>query len=120
MDDWTKNSDKRIKYFSGTAHYETKIKLPELPDGKLYLDLGKVAVMAKVKVNDKEVGGVWTAPYRVEITDVLQKGINKIEVEIVNTWINRILGDMLLPKEERKLTPHTIPWKKIHHYKPLD
>lgn len=112
LDDWTKNSDKRIKYFSGTAHYETKIKLPELPDGKLYLDLGKVAVMAKVKVNDKEVGGVWTAPYRVEITDVLQKGINKIEVEIVNTWINRILGDMLLPKEERKLTPHTIPWKK--------
>lgn len=112
LDDWAKNKDKRIKYFSGTAHYATNIKIPELPKGRLYLDLGKVGVMAKIKINGKDVGGVWTVPYRVEITNVLKRGDNKIEVEVVNTWINRILGDRLLPTELRKLTPHTIPWKE--------
>ena len=112
LKDWTKNNDKRIKYFSGTAHYATNIKISELPKGRLYLDLGKVGIMAKIKINGKDVGGVWTMPYRVEITNVLERGDNKIEVEVVNTWINRILGDRLLPLKQRKLTPYTAPWNE--------
>jgi hypothetical protein len=109
--DWSQQEDPRIKYYSGTAHYETNISLEIIPEGKLYIDLGEVSVMAKVKVNGKDVGGVWTAPHRLDITNTVKQGKNKIEVEVVNTWINRILGDRQLPEKERKITPHTAPWK---------
>ncbi len=111
LSDWSQNDDIRIKYFSGTAHYETKVKLQNIPTGKIYLDLGEVSVMGKVKVNGKDVGGVWTTPYHVNITGAIKKGENTIEVEVVNTWLNRMLGDRKLLESERKLTPHTAPWK---------
>lgn len=112
LDDWTENEDISIRFFSGTADYETTVDLKEIPQGKIYLDLGKVYAMAKVKVNGKYVGGVWTAPYRVDITGTVQEGINKLEVEVVSTWLNRILGDRLLPEKDRKLRPHTAPWEE--------
>ena len=68
--------------------------------------------MAKVKVNNKEVGGVWTEPYQVNITGMLRKGKNKIEIQVVNTWLNRILGDLYLPEKDRKVFPHTKPWNE--------
>lgn len=111
LTDWTQNEDVRIKYFSGSANYQTEVKLEKIPTGKLYLDLGKVYAMAKVRINGKDVGGVWTAPYRVDITDAVQQGNNQIEVEVVNTWLNRILGDLRLPEKERRVISHTSPWK---------
>lgn len=112
LGDWTEHSDPRIRYFSGTACYQTDIQLENIPKEKLYLDLGKVAAMAKVKINGKEAGGAWTAPYRVDITDAIVEGKNRIEIEVVNTWLNRILGDRLLPQNERRVIPHTAPWKE--------
>jgi hypothetical protein len=104
LQDWSKNSDERIRYFSGTAVYQNNIKIDNLPSGKkVYLDLGKVSVIAKVKVNGKYAGGAWTAPYRVDITDFVKKGENAIEIEVSNTWINRIAGDAQLPEEARKV-----------------
>ena len=111
LTDWTQNEDERIKFFSGNANYQTEVKLEKISVGKLYLDLGKVYAMAKVRINGKDVGGVWTAPYRVDITDAVQEGVNKIEVEVVNTWLNRILGDLRLSEKECRVIPHTVPWK---------
>lgn len=112
LSDWSQNKNKRIKYFSGTAHYQTEFNLEYIPEGKLFLNLGKVYAMAKVKVNNKEVGGVWTEPYQVNITGMLRKGKNKIEIQVVNTWLNRILGDLYLPEKDRKVFPHTKPWNE--------
>lgn len=111
LSDWTKHEDTRIKYFSGTANYKTMVNLKSIPNAKVYLDLGEVSVMAKVKINGKDSGGVWTAPYRVDITDAVRIGKNTIEVEVVNTWLNRIIGDRKLSENERILTPNTVPWK---------
>lgn len=101
LTDWTENSDPHIKYFSGTATYRNAFKLSKIPAQPVYIDLGKVMVMAKVKVNGQYIGGVWTAPYRLNISPALQKGKNIVEVEVVNCWRNRIIGEKKLPEEER-------------------
>jgi hypothetical protein len=102
LTDWSKHENEQIRYYSGPAVYKTKVAIDEKPaDKKLYLDLGKVSVMAKVKVNGQYVGGVWTTPYRVDVTSQLKKGENSIEIEVVNTWVNRIIGDLQLPRGKR-------------------
>jgi hypothetical protein len=103
LTDWSKHSDERIRYFSGTAVYKTSFDLERKPDGELYLDLGKVVAMARVKVNGKYAGGVWTPPYRTDIAPFVQSGKNELEIEVVSTWANRIIGDRKLPAEQRKL-----------------
>jgi hypothetical protein len=102
LSDWSQNSDERIRYFSGTAVYTTTLNLEKEIKGKnLYLDLGDLSAMAKVKINGVYVGGVWTVPYRVNVTGKLRTGKNKIEITVVNTWKNRLIGDYALPEKNR-------------------
>jgi hypothetical protein len=114
LTDWSKHPDDNIKYFSGTAIYKTAFELEQKPDDELYLDLGKVVAMAKVKINGKYAGGVWTSPYRVDITPFVKQGKNDIEIEVVNTWANRIIGDRKLPDEQRKLRISLGPNGDLH------
>jgi len=91
--DWSKETDIRIKYYSGTATYRTVFMWKDNSQHKpVYLHLGKVAVMATVKINGVDCGTAWTAPYRVEIGNALKKGVNTLEIDVVNTWANAING----------------------------
>ena len=102
LTDWTVSVDPKIKYFSGTAVYSSSFKLKKLPAGPVYIDLGKVMVMAKVKINGEYAGGVWTAPYQLNITNFLNKGTNTVEVEVVNCWRNRLIGEKeAIPETDR-------------------
>jgi hypothetical protein len=99
---WSEHADPGVKYFSGTATYIKTIALPRQRLGKdrrIYLDLGKVQVMAKVKLNGKDLGILWKAPYRVEVTDALHAGDNMLEIAVTNLWINRMIGDEELPED---------------------
>ena len=109
LSDWTKSADPKIKYFSGTAIYSNSFKLRSLPPTPLYVDLGKVMVMAKVKVNGQYAGGVWTAPYKLDISKFVKKGTNTIEVEVVNNWRNKLIEEEALPKDKRT-TWHTFTY----------
>ena len=102
LTDWSQSDDESIRYYSGSATYETVLNLDELPDGPLYLDLGRVMVMARVWVNGEYAGGVWTSPYRVPVAGLLKQGGNEVRIEVVNNWRNRLIGDARLPEAERK------------------
>jgi hypothetical protein len=101
LQSWTQNEDKRIRYYSGTAVYRNTFALDAMPSGKVYIDLGKVCNMAKVKINGQYAGGVWTYPYRVNISNVAKVGDNTLEIEVVNNWVNRLIGDSSVPEDER-------------------
>lgn len=119
LKDWTTFSNDSIKYYSGAADYKNEFKLSVSPKGKtLYLNLGKLTAMAKVKVNGIEVGGAWTAPWRVDISDAVKKGKNTIEITVVNTWVNRLIGDQNLPENLRKTWCLVNPYNKDSQLQP--
>ena len=107
---WNQNEDERVRYFSGIATYTNSFKLKQQPQQPVWLDLGKVMVMARVYVNDKYAGGVWTAPYRLNVQNLLHKGVNTLRVEVVNNWQNRLIGDQKLPESERPTWTSVNPW----------
>jgi hypothetical protein len=112
LEDWSLSTDKRIRYFSGKASYKTRFNIESLPAGKqLYVDLGKVMVTAKVKINGVYAGGVWTNPYRLNVTDLLKAGENTLEVETANNWMNRLIGDLQLPETDRRTWLNVNPWE---------
>lgn len=90
---WTESSESGIKYYSGSAFY-TKTFIYEGGEGEAYLDLGSVAKVAEVWLNDEPLGITWTMPYLYNVTGKLKPGENKLRVEVVNTWSNRIVGDL--------------------------
>jgi hypothetical protein len=68
----------------------------------MIINLGAFTAMAKVTVNYIYAGGLWTAPYTLDITALVKEGDNDLKIEIVNTWMNRLIGDLKLPKEQRQ------------------
>ena len=75
--DWSKSEDDRLKYYSGTANYTTTFTHQKSGAKEMLIDLGEVGVMATVTLNDKNVGTLWMAPYRLNIMDAVQEGENK-------------------------------------------
>lgn len=99
--DWTASSDPDIRYFSGTATYSTRVRLPRFLGAKTMLDLGGVNNFAVVRVNGKTFPVLWKPPYCVDITDALMQGNDffDLEVEVTNLWPNRLIGDDFLPED---------------------
>lgn len=91
------------KAFSGTATYTTTFDAESIKkDTKVLIDLGTVAMIARVTINDKDAGTVWATPYRVDITKYLVPGKNTLKVEVTSTWFNRLVYDAGQPEEKRK------------------
>jgi len=93
LHDWTQHSERGIKYYSGSATYRKTFDAPAMSGKRTYLDLGTVHDMARVTLNGKDLGIVWCAPWRVDVTDVVKAKGNQLEIEVVNRWINRLTGD---------------------------
>jgi hypothetical protein len=117
LTDWSQHAEPGIKYYSGTAAYRNTFAwsgtgiLPVSASAKrstarmavpLFLDLGKVAVMAEVKLNGKVLGIAWKAPHRVDVTEAIKPGENTLEIKVANLWINRMIGDEQLPEDSER------------------
>lgn len=105
LDDWSKRAENGIKYYSGIASYKKTFDLPQAvpqdPSSRIYLDLGSVKNIASVKLNGRDLGVVWTAPWRLEVTAVMRRDTNELEIKVANLWPNRLIGDAGLPPEKR-------------------
>jgi len=100
------------KCYIGFSLNSISITIPERkPGSKFILDLGKLTAMARVKVNGKYAGGVWTSSCQLVITPFLEAGINDLEISVVNTWMNRLIGNLKLPVDKRPTWSLVIPYK---------
>ncbi|MFD0991107.1 glycosyl hydrolase [Mariniflexile jejuense] len=122
-----KHSDFNVKHFSGTMVYSKTIQLKSsafISGRKFLLDLGRVEVIAKVYVNDKEVQLLWKEPYCADITKYVVHGKNTIKIEVTNLWANRLIGDEYLAVENefsKDKFIHQLPkWYKENKIKPGD
>ncbi|MBP5542865.1 MAG: hypothetical protein ILM98_02215 [Kiritimatiellae bacterium] len=83
--DWSKVDDERLRYFSGTADYVLE---GSFPAG--ILDLGDVREVAEIRVDGRLVGTLAYHPFQIEVPSG-----SKLEVRVVNTWPNRLIGDAI-------------------------
>jgi len=96
LSDWSRSADPGVKYFAGIGTYTRTVQAQSdwfRKGARLWIDLGEVKNLAVVTVNGKEVGETWHAPYRVDVTSALKPGANEIKIEVVNAWVNRLIGD---------------------------
>lgn len=115
LEDWTKRPEGGIRNYSGRAAYRKTFDLPENSRGestRVFLDLGRVQDLATVRLNGKDLGVVWTAPWRVDITDSVTLAGNQLEIDVVNLWPNRLIGDAALPPEQRLTRTNVTTYKR--------
>ena len=115
LESWTKSSDDGIRYFSGIATYSKNFELggEMFKKGRrIILSLGKVADIARVRVNGKTAATLWRAPFECDITNLARKGENTLSIEVANRWVNRLIGDARLAKSPDELLPKWILEKR--------
>lgn len=109
LQDWSKRPEDGIRFYSGTAVYNKTINIPsDLATRPLFLDLGKVAVIAQVSLNGKDLGTLWKPPFLVDITGAAKAGDNVLEIKTVNLWANRLIGDENLPEDSPRKAAGTL------------
>ena len=110
LQDLSQLEDETLKYFSGKIIYRTNFEFEnESKSDKIFLTLGKVGVIANVKLNGKEIGGLWTAPWRLDLSDHLKNGNNSLEIEVANLWVNQLVKDAFIDIKQRET------WMLIDH-----
>lgn len=102
LSDWTVHTDNRIKYYSGTAVYRKSLMVDTVtPDEQCMLRFKKLGDAARIVLNGNEVGTIWCSPWEIDITEYVKTGENELEIYVVNSLMNRMIGDSMLPEDER-------------------
>ena len=103
LTDWTTRPEEGIRYYSGIAKYSKTFDIPDLSKfsktSELFINLGVVKNMARVKLNGKDLGVVWTSPWQVNISGAAKEKGNLLEIEVANLWANRLIGDESMPDD---------------------
>jgi hypothetical protein len=105
LSSWTEQTEEELRHYSGSAVYTTTFNVDRASvseSASLRLDLGAVREIARVFVNGTEAEILWKPPYRADITRLVRFGENRLEVRVVNTWTNRMIGDLARPEAERR------------------
>jgi hypothetical protein len=104
----TDRKEEGIKYFSGIASYQKEIEVNAFnKEYRLMLNLGEVKNLAEVYINGKKAGVLWKQPFSIDISNHVQVGKNQVEVRVINSWVNRLVGDA--QPGAKKMTFMTMP-----------
>jgi hypothetical protein len=112
---WTERGDEDADRFAGTARYRLTFDAPDTA-ARHELALGRVAESARVRLNGRDLGVRFAAPFKLE-TGPLRRTGNVLEIEVTNVSANRI----------RDLDRRGVEWKIFRDinyvgidYKPFD
>jgi hypothetical protein len=114
---WNEHADSLVRFFSGAGEYRHEFVFDAAAvdgDTSVWLDLGELRELAEVALNGELLGVFWRPPFRMDVTGRLRPGRNEILVRVINTWTNRLIGDLALPEAERQT------WTSFPHYKQTD
>jgi hypothetical protein len=113
---WTQAPDREAERFAGTARYSLTFDRPRGMNSTAWLDLGRAAQSARVRLNGQDLGTAFAPPFRVRIENLLETG-NRLEIEVTSVAANRI----------RDLDRRKVEWKTFLdinfvniNYKPFD
>ncbi len=111
---WNDSSDPTIRFYSGTAIYTNTFNIThdQYKDRRVYLDLGEMYNVVEVFLNGEKIGTWWQPPFMGDITDFLEDGENKLELQIVNLWPNRIIGDAYLQETDQYTKTNVIKFSR--------
>jgi len=78
-----------LRSYSGGAWYRKSFSLtPEEAGERVVLDLGRLVASAEVRVNGKPAGVTVAPPFVVDLSGLVEPGVNRIEVRVRNTLAN--------------------------------
>lgn len=98
---WTQLGDPDMARFSGTARYTLEFDAPGTNAADWMLDLGDVRETARVTLNGRFLGEVWSLPARIRTGNALKPGPNLLEIDVTNLPANRV----------HDLDLHKVDWK---------
>jgi hypothetical protein len=114
---WASREDAEAQRFAGTGRYTLRFERPSAAASDWLLDLGDVRESARVSLNGRSLGTLWTRPFRLRLGAALRPGANRLEVEVTNLAANRV----------RDLDRRGVAWKRFKDinvvnadYKPFD
>ena len=92
--DWRNSLERNIRHFSGTAKYTKTVQVTPPETGmRIILDLGELHEVARVTMNGRRSQSLWKPPYTVDVTQEAASGTLKLEIDVANLWVNRLIGD---------------------------
>jgi hypothetical protein len=87
---WTAfTDDSTTQSFSGTGVYTTTFTIKN-KSADYILQLEKLYESARVVINGKDAGLIWSLPYELKVGEYLKEGNNTISIEVRNLMANRI------------------------------
>jgi hypothetical protein len=110
---WVTFGDELCNTTMATGLYTTNFVMEKsiLSEGKsIILDLGDVRESARVRINGKDAGTLFAVPFRTDITELVKKGKNLLEIEVTNLPANRIA----------ELDRRGVEWRKFNEINVVD
>ena len=99
LGDRSKSADPTVRYFSGTLTYRTTFDRPA-DAARLALQVKTFEQVVAVRLNGRDVGTIWCAPWEIELpTAEVKASGNVLELDVTNSWRNRLIGDEQEPAD---------------------
>lgn len=100
--DLSQSDESELRHFAGTTVYENTFDWAGGDGKRVWLTFGRVAALAEVALNGHDCGVMWTAPWKLEITEALRPGRNELSIRVPSTWKNRLVAETRRPEKARQ------------------